>query len=155
MKTILVSCMSIAAFACSCGNSNQAQSSGQTPADTTETTAAISIDGRWNIDNVVVNDSLSVRPSEETPEKASLITFDGGNYSITTNCNSIQGSYTLNGDSIALNPGLCTEMACDNMSIEDMIKQVLPEISTVDLVNDSTLRLNSPASAYIVLSRQK
>lgn len=72
-----------------------------------------------------------------------------------TNCNSIQGSYTLTGDSIMMNSGLCTEMACDNMHVEDMIKKVLPEIRTVDMANDSTMRLNSAASEYIVLSRIK
>ncbi len=39
------------------------------------------------------------------------------------------------------------------MRVEDMVKMVLPEIRTVDLVNDSVMRLNSGASAYISLLR--
>lgn len=154
MKTIIASCIAILALTCSCGNSSS-KSTTAVPEDSVQTVAAINLEGKWNIDNVVVNDSLSARPAEETPDKLSTITFDKENYSIATNCNSIQGSYTQNGDSISMNPGLCTEMACDNMRVEDLIKQVLPEIRTVDSVNDSMMRLNSAGEAYIVLSRTK
>lgn len=154
MKTIFASCISIAALLCSCGGNSQKQSA-DAAEDSVQTVADLNIDGQWNIDNVVVNDTLSVRPAEETPDAGSRITFDNGSYSIMTNCNSIQGSYTLKGDSIALEAGLCTEMACDNMRAEDLLKQVLPEIRTASLENDSTLRLNGETSSYVLLSRMK
>lgn len=155
MKAILTPCIVLAALACSCGNRTNNQSTAQTDADTLQVAAPVALDGQWNIENVVVNDTLSARPAEETPDQKVYIQFDNGNYSIMTNCNSIQGTYTLNGDSIVMESGLCTEMACDNMKIEDLIKQVLPAISTVDMENDSTLRLNSASSEYILLSRLK
>lgn len=155
MKSIFVSCLSVAALACSCSNSGQSQAASQNAGDSIQAQTAVVLDGQWQIENIVVNDTLNVRPSEETPDRISYITFDNGNYSIMTNCNSIQGSYTLTGDSITMNSGLCTEMACDNMRVEDMINKVLPEIRTVDMANDSTMRLNSAASEYIVLSRIK
>ena len=154
MKKVLTLCVALAALTYSCGNSGQKQSENAASEDSVQTVATnVVIDGKWNIENVVVNDSLYARPSEETPDKGSNITFDNGNYAIATNCNQIQGSYKLNGDSIIMEAGLCTEMACDNMRVEDLIKQVLPTIRTVDQVNDSTLRLNSEASEYILLSK--
>ncbi len=154
MKTIFATCIALAAVTCSCsGNRSQNQPATQADADSVQTAPAIVLDGKWNIDNVVVNDTLYARPSEETPDRKSSIVFEDGNYAIATNCNSIQGSYSVNGDSIAMNPGLCTEMACENMRVEDMLKKVLPAIRTVNLVNDSVVRLNGEASEYIVLTR--
>lgn len=153
MKTLFATCIAIAALTTSCGGGSKTQTAAEQENDSIQTAQAVVLDGKWNVENVVVNDTLFARPSEETPDQKSVATFEGGNYSIATNCNSIQGSYTLNGDSLAMNPGLCTEMACENMRVEDMLKKVLPAIRTVEAVNDSVVRLNGEASEYIVLTR--
>ena len=71
-----------------------------------------------------------------------------------TNCNSISGEYVLRGDSISLGDGAMTEIACDNMAVEDALRKILPEIATVDMENDSVVRLNCGSTAgYIVLSK--
>lgn len=44
-------------------------------------------------------------------------------------------------------------MACDNMMVEDLLKQVLPEVNSIDFENDSIVRLNTPSSKYIVLRK--
>ena len=100
---------------------------------------------------MAIGDSITLRPAEEKNGNAG-ITFENGRYSITTNCNSIQGEYTLNGNSIVLHAGLTTEMACDNMQLEDGLKKILPAISTIESQNDSTIRLSSKNSDYIMLS---
>lgn len=148
--------MAVGLLACgACGNGAQNRDNAAAQEDSAAVAATVNLDGQWNIENVVVSDTLSVRPADETPDQAAYIQFDGTNYSIMTNCNSIQGTYTLAGDSIALEPGLCTEMACDNMRVEDLIKTVLPAIRTVDVLNDSVMRLNGNAAEYILLSRMK
>lgn len=156
MKKILAICLAAGALACgSCGQAGRSGDTAAAQEDSTAVAPAIALDGQWNIDNIVVSDSVYARPAEETPGHPSYIQFDSTGYSIMTNCNHIQGTYTLAGDSIVMNPGLCTEMACDNMRVEDLIKTVLPAIRTVDVLNDSVVRLNGSEAQYIVLSRMK
>ncbi len=153
MKSFILTAAATALLLASCsGNSNQTSASEQQN-DSIEIVEN-SILGKWNIENVVISDSVYARPAEITPDVDQYISFEADStYSIVTNCNSINGSYILNGDSIALNAGPATLMACENMQVEDLIKQVLPEISTIDFENDSTLRLNTSGCHYIVLRK--
>lgn len=110
--------------------------------------------GQWFIENIVFNDSTYVRPAEEVPGSRQYITFEDNSFSIITNCNAISGSYSLKGDSIKFGDGAFTEIACDNMATEDALRKILPDISTVDVNNDSIVRLNCiDASSYIVLHK--
>lgn len=153
MKSFILTAAATALLLASCsGNSNQTSASEQQN-DSIEIVEN-SILGKWNIENVVISDSVYARPAELTPDVEQYISFEADStYSIVTNCNSINGSYILNGDSITLNAGPTTLMACENMQVEDLIKQVLPEISTIDFENDSTLRLNTSGCQYIVLRK--
>ncbi len=73
---------------------------------------------------------------------------------IRTNCNSISRTYTVKGDSIILGDGAMTEMACDNMAVEDALRRILPNVATVYIQNDSIARLDSRnPSEYIVLRK--
>lgn len=71
-----------------------------------------------------------------------------------TNCNSLSGSYTVKGDTITLGDGAMTEMACDDMRTEDALRRILPHISTVDVQNDSVVRLNGSTPAECILLRK-
>lgn len=134
---------------CGCVPSNKA-----TEAET-EATAALSLDGRWEIAKVALNDSVHAIPAELTPEASQYIVFNStdSTYSIRTNCNTIGGSYIQKGDSLSIGDGFCTEMACDNMEVEDLIKQILSDINTIEAENDSTIRLNATREKYIELRR--
>jgi len=47
-----------------------------------------------------------------------------------------------------------TEMACDNMAVEDALRRILPNIAMVYIQNDSIARLDSRnPSEYIVLCK--
>ena len=118
-----------------------------------DSTEMLSVRGVWNIENIVVNDTLSVNPAKINPGAKQSFIFDvDGVVGIKTNCNSLGGSYAVNGDSIRFENMFCTEMACEDMDVEEMLKQVLPNVVTFDFVNDSTLRLNTAVEAsYIVL----
>ncbi len=114
------------------------------------------IQGQWAIENVVENDSSYVRPSEIAPGVTAYIDFrDDNTFGIMTNCNHIGGQYVQTNDSIKLTDIYATEMACDNMDIEDMLRKVLPMVSTIDCINDSITRLNSETSSYIVLHKMQ
>ncbi|MDE6574519.1 MAG: META domain-containing protein [Muribaculaceae bacterium] len=112
------------------------------------------IKGQWMLENIVFNDSDYVQPSEAVPGSRTYITLEDSTYFIRTNCNTISGSYCVKGDSIVLHDGIMTEKACDNMIIEDAIRRILPNITTVNIENDSIARLNSRTPAeYIVLHK--
>ena len=112
------------------------------------------IRGQWYIENIVFSDSDYVRPDETSSSMKQYIVFEDSTYFIMTNCNSISGSYTVKGDSIKLCDGAMTEMACDDMQTEDALRRILPHISTIDIQNDSVVRLNGSAPAECILLRK-
>lgn len=112
------------------------------------------IRGQWYIGNIVFSDSDYVRPDETSSSMKQYIVFEDSTYFIMTNCNSISGSYTVKGDSIKLCDGAMTEMACDDMRTEDALRRILPHISTIDIQNDSVVRLNGSAPAECILLRK-
>lgn len=112
------------------------------------------IRGQWFVENIVFSDSDYVRPDEAVPGATQYIVFEDSTYFIMTNCNSISGSYSINGDSITLRDGAMTEMACDNMATEDALRRILPRISTIDVQSDSIVRLNGSRPAECILLRK-
>lgn len=112
------------------------------------------IRGQWHIENIVFSDSDYVRPDETSSSMKQCIVFEDSTYFIMTNCNSISGSYTVKGDSIKLGDGAMTEIACDDMRTEDAIRRILPHISSIDVQNDSVVRLNGSAPAECILLRK-
>ena len=112
------------------------------------------IRGQWYIENIVFSDFDYVRPDETSSSMKQYIMFEDSTYFIMTNCNSISGSYKVIGDSIILGDGAMTEMACDDMRTEDALRRILPHISTIDIQNDSVVRLNGTAPAECILLRK-
>lgn len=120
-----------------------------------EDKVAADVSGQWYIENVVENDSSYVRPSEIDGGVTAYIVFkDDNTFGVMTGCNHIGGQYTIEGDSIRLADILSTEMACDNMEVEDMLKKILPEVNAVDCLNDSVMRLNCSTPASYILLRK-
>lgn len=109
------------------------------------------LNGKWNIVRIVLSDTAVVVPAKETPDCNQSITFNtDGSYYVLTNCNTICGGYTLSGDSLKLNDGIMTEMACDNMAVEDAMRQIIPFVTTVSFNGRNDARLSTADSkAYI------
>lgn len=149
MLTVAVTVMTTA-----CSSSN-GESSTTVEDDVQTKTVSPDIHGQWYLENIVFNDSVNVRPSDEVPGVRQYITFnDDSTFYIQTNCNSISGGYEQKGDSIILGDGMMTEMACDNMATEDALRKILPDIVTLDVQNDTVMRLNTTVpSEYIVLKK--
>ncbi len=151
MWKYLMFCLMLGAASCTGNKGSQEQASdSQNQKEQVE-----NIQGQWQIENVVENDSSYIRPSEIDPEMTSYIDFrDDNTFGIVTNCNHIGGTYTQSNDSIHLNEIMTTEMACDNMELEEMLKKVLPSVTTIDCLNDSITRLNTDkGESYIVLRK--
>lgn len=138
---------------CSCSSTSSTETTQSNVTEQTEL-PSIYLNGQWYIENIVFNYSTNVRPDEEVPGSKQYITFAEGAFSIITNCNAISGSYTIKGDSIHIGDGAMTEIACDNMATEDVLRKILPTMATVDVANDSIVRLNcTDASSYIILRK--
>ena len=121
-----------------------------------ETVANVDVHGQWYLESIVFSDSdyVRVRPDERLSSTHQYIVFEDSTYFIRTNCNTISGTYAVKGDSIILDDGMMTEMACDNMAVEDALRRILPNIATVYIQNDSIARLDSRnPSEYIVLRK--
>lgn len=145
-KYVVLAAAALALGACS---HKAGEAEATAPAEQTNALA-----GEWKIDDVVVNDSLRVT-REDIESGVQSVTFGtDSSYVINTNCNTIQGSYTLTGDSLTLEPGLMTEMACENMRVEELLRVLLPELKTVSMENDSVTRLNSDREGYVILKRK-
>ncbi len=138
------------------GGNNKSDKSEEDNVDNKEI-SAINIQGQWDIENVVENDSSYVRPSEIEQGITAYIDFkDDNTFGLMTNCNHLGGQYIQTNDSIQLKEIFTTEMACDNMALEEMLKKMLPMVNTIDCINDSITRLNTyKGDSYIVLKKSK
>lgn len=140
-------------MAAGCSGNKEAKSDSLDDKAKTEVADA-DIRGQWYIENIVFNDSDYVRPDETSSSMKPYIVIEDSTYFIMTNCNSISGSYTVKGDSITLGEGAMTEMACDDMQTEDALRRILPNISAIDVQNDSVMRLNGSVPAECILLRK-
>ena len=153
-KSILSVATALTILTASCGGNKENK---ETPDNQhQETVANVDVRGQWYLDSIVFSDSdyVRVRPDERLSSIHQYIVFEDNTYFIKTNCNTISGSYTIKGDSITLGDGAMTEMACDDMSVEEALRRILPNIATVYIQTDSIARLNSRnPSEYIVLRK--
>ena len=151
-KSILSAATALTILTASCvGNKENKETVGN---QQQETVANVDMRGQWYLENIVFSDSeyVRVRPDVRLSSIHQYVVFEDSTYFIRTNCNSISGTYTIKGDSITLGDGAMTEMACDNMAVEDALRRILPNIATVYIQNDSIARLDSRIhSEYIVL----
>lgn len=117
-------------------------------------TADVDINGQWYIESIVSGDSAAIRPYERSASAHQYFEFADSTYDIMTNCNAFHGTLTINGDSIRLDNGIMTEIACEDMATEDALRRILPKIVTVGVENDSTVRLNSATPSEYILLRK-
>lgn len=141
-------------FMASCGRQNNKPVSDTMQVSDNESSVCAPIEGRWLLEHVVVNDSLEVRPADADPEARLYVHFyNDSTFNFQTGCNAIGGRYVQTGDSIAISDILWTEMACEDMRVEELLRTVLPQSNTIDWSNDSIMRINTATSAYIVLKK--
>jgi len=97
--------------------------------------------GTWNL--------VSIRPAGEAeqakPSGASYtLSLVDGRLSTRADCNTCGGSYTLNGQTLMVEPLMaCTRAACPTMAFENTYMKMLGGESTVSL-SGGTVELTSP-----------
>lgn len=140
MKKIGYICLLLAAVSCA---GKHEKKSVDVAFDSEGVAQAQTVQGKWLIEDVVVNDTLCLRASD----RSCYFNFnDDGTFGISTNCNSFGGEYRQCGDSISFANVCWTEMACDDMAMEEVLKEVLPDVCAIDFINDSLVQLNANAT---------
>ena len=143
------------ALLCSCGGRADKQAEAVACDTLDENVAVRSVLGQWHIENIVINDTLSLRPAEAGVDENQGITFlADSTFGVVTNCNSMGGGYVVSGDSISFSNMFATQMACEDMRMEQMLGRVLQGTLGVDFESDSVLRLNSVNPGEYVLLRK-
>lgn len=95
---------------------------------------------------------LSVKNS---PDIRQYVIFDeNGTIDVKTNCNGMSGYYALKGDSLDINGLSWTELSCDDMTVEEMLRQLLPKVCVCKIENDSILLLNTAISGERIVLRK-
>lgn len=138
----------------SCGRQDNKPLSDSSKMSDVDSAACASVEGQWLLEHVVVNDTLEVHPTDIDPESKLYANFyNDSTFNFQTGCNDIGGKYVQTGDSIAISDMMWTEMACNEMSVEELLKDAMPQVNAVDWDNDSIMRLSTPISAYILLKK--
>ena len=153
-KIILSVASALTILTASCGRNKENKETADNQHQ--ETVANVDVHGQWYLDSIVFSDSeyVRVRPDVRLSSIHQYIVFEDSTYFIKTNCNTISGTYTAKGDSIILGDGAMTEMACDDMSVEEALRRILPNIASIHIQNDSIARLDSHnPSEYVVLRK--
>lgn len=120
--------------------------------ETVQNSADANLTGQWYIEKIVLNDSVIPLPDG----MKQYFLFTDSAYSVMTNCNSMSGALSINGDSIRMADAMMTELACDDMSTEDALRQIVPEIATYKLESDSTLTLcGKTGNDYVSLRKAR
>ena len=155
MKKLIIICSLAAALLGSCGGSGTARQADDACCDSAARCNMTKLSGKWNFVNIV-NDSIHLDRNfiDSIGSDQGIVLGKDSTYSVVTNCNSIGGSYTVTCDSSAFSDGFMTEMACDNMEVEDAVRFILPKLNAYIIESDSTLRLISDDDkCFIVLKK--
>ena len=99
-----------------------------------------SLCGEWRIEKYNSIDNSSYELTEVTHDQNCCLQFNNsGTFSCSTDCNAIYGRFTKENNKISFSNIYFTELACDTMIIERSIITLLPNISSVEVKNDSIL----------------
>lgn len=113
------------------------------------------IAGSWRVDTYVdpASSRLSATVSAEGGTYV-LQLHDSGFFSLTTDCNTVSGNFTVSDDKLRFIDPSATEMACEHEVVERCLKAVLPLVEAYDCPDDSTLSLlGSSGNTLIKLSK--
>jgi len=103
---------------------------------------------RWVVTDVQTGSTVSTVPAGAT----AALTFGPRTVAVEAGCNSGNGAYTVDGDTITFGPIALTMMACpaDKMALESTVLSVLQGQATYE-IDANTLRLvNEPNGLHLV-----
>lgn len=115
--------------------------------------SAADLNGTWKITDLEgAADKLNA-----DGEDAATVSFDGTarTYAFTTGCNNVTGQYTSSYTDFSFEPGAVTMMACPDMTVEDAVKAMLPNVKSFGLVDDGSYAFyNAEGDILMIISKK-
>ena len=123
--------------------------------ETAETTAAYAdLTGTWQIEEIKAMDGTAIKPAEIDSITSSRMQFrPDSTFGVVTNCNSMGGMYIITGDSVRFDNMYSTRMACPDMSIEETLGSVLPQVKTVAFEHADKATLRTDGAGMVELTK--
>lgn len=115
--------------------------------------SADNLNGTWKITDI---NGAEIKPAEEGAEAPSVM-FDASahTYSFVTGCNNISGQYTSTYTDFTFDDGAATMRACPDMTVEDAVKTVLPQIKSFGQVADGSYAFyNANNDILLIISKE-
>lgn len=98
--------------------------------------------GKWRIETYTDPAKATMGATEVSPSEYYTLQFrDTGEFSLTTDCNTISGAYFSDGQKLQFDNLSATEVACEKEIVERSLKTQLPMVHSFDFPNDTTLCL--------------
>lgn len=149
MKKFRLSIIAMASVAiCACTATNKSAESGE---NTTSGTAAV-LQGGWCLDSYRI-DCESTQFDATSNYKLSFNEPDN-TFSLSTDCNMINGEFGITTDTIRFKNMLVTEMACDNMIIEQNMLRLLNDSTAYAVCHGDTLAFTAPYIGSAIFIKQ-
>ncbi len=98
-----------------------------------------------------VSNSRYCLSRSDSHNQLSMVFHRDGNIFCTTGCNLISARYIINGRELTFSEISCTEKACDDMSMEGIIKSILPTITSFDVTGDRLILKDSQDEVVLKL----
>jgi len=98
--------------------------------------------GEWHLDSYHI-DCVSTQFDATSNYKLSLNEPDN-TFSLSTDCNMINGEFGITNDTIRIKNALVTEMACDNMIVEQNMLRLLNDSTAYAMCHGDTLAFTAP-----------
>ena len=98
--------------------------------------------GRWRVEAYANPFKATMEETQVSPDESyTLRLHDTGIFSLTTDCNTISGEYSIDGQSLRFNNLSATELACEKEIVERSFKSQLPMVKSYNFPNDTSLCL--------------
>lgn len=139
-KSTIVAMLSAALCACTVTNK---------PAD--DDTAGLQVE--WRLDSYRIDCETTI--FDETSNYKLSFNDTDNTFSLSTDCNMINGVFEITNDTIHFNNMLVTEMACDNMTVEQNMLRLLNDSTAYATSHADSLVFTAPYIGRAVFLRQR
>lgn len=104
---------------------------------------SIELHGEWKLMSYTV-DSITAEFGDSVDYRL-IVDETADNFSIDTGCNYISGSFSVTNDTIRLHDTLVTEMACDDMTVEQNMLRLVNDPEAYAMRDNDTINYLAPS----------
>lgn len=139
-KTLL--CSAALLLLCGCAGNKAKEEASATNETADIRLDSIGLQGAWSLTEYTVGNATGAF----TPESGYALTFDEEDniFGISTDCNQINGGFSVTNDTIRFGNTLVTEMACDKMEVETNMLRLINDSTAYALCQGDTITLIAP-----------